>query len=126
MLRGERFSSLQYSSMAKIHSHPKPERQRHYIKEWRKYRTLTQEQLAERIGKTHGAISQLERGKIDYTQGMIEALAEALSCEPGDLLSRNPIKEGEVIDLLALLREKDPAVVRAILEGLPPRTGTDG
>lgn len=83
---------------------PKPSRPRHFVREWRKYRGLTQEQLAERIEKTHGAISQLENGKIDYTQGMLEALAEALRCDPGDLLSRDPNKEGAVIDLLRIMR----------------------
>lgn len=106
---------------------PKPTRPRHYVREWRKHRGLTQETLAERIGKTHGAISQLERGLIDYTQGMLEALAYALRCEPGDLLSINPEKEGEVIDLTVLLRHAPPvvrqqafAVVQTLLQ-----TGTD-
>lgn len=89
---------------------PKPARPRHYVREWRQHRSLTQEQLAERIGKTHGAISQLERGLTDYTQGMLEALAYALSCEPGDLLSVNPLVAGEVVDITALLRGAPPAV----------------
>ena len=63
---------------------------RHFIKEWRKFRGLTQERLAERIEATHGAISQLERGKINYTQPMLEALAFALSCEPSELLRHPP------------------------------------
>jgi transcriptional regulator with XRE-family HTH domain len=45
------------------------------------------------IGITHGAISQIERGLITYTQPMLEALAEALQCEPEDLLRRDPTSE---------------------------------
>lgn len=105
---------------------PKPERRRHFVKEWRRYRHLTQEQLAERIEKTHGAISQLENGKIDYTQGMIEALAVALNCEPGDLLSRDPHIDGAVVDMMRLIRSKDPATVMAFLNALPDKTGTNG
>jgi transcriptional regulator with XRE-family HTH domain len=51
---------------------------------------LTIEQLAERVGVTHGAIGQLERGEVNYTQPMLEAIADALMCEPGDLVSRDP------------------------------------
>ena len=45
------------------------------------------------VGVTHGAMSQLERGFIKYTQPMLEALAEALRCTPGDLLTRAPKSE---------------------------------
>lgn len=51
---------------------------------------MTLEQLAERVGVTHGALSQLERGVINYTQTMLEALAGALSCTPADLIVRDP------------------------------------
>jgi len=63
---------------------------RHFIREWRKHRLLTLERLAERVGVTHGALSQLERGETNYTQPMLEALADALTCTPGDLISRPP------------------------------------
>jgi DNA-binding Xre family transcriptional regulator len=45
------------------------------------------------IGITHGAMSQLERGLIGYTQPMLEALAEILQCEPADLITRAPNSE---------------------------------
>ena len=46
--------------------------------------TADLERLAERIDVTAGALSQLERGDTGYTQPMLEALVEALSCEPAD------------------------------------------
>lgn len=105
---------------------PKPSKPRHYVREWRQYRNLTQEQLAERIGKTHGAISQLERGLTDYTQGMLEALAYALSCEPSDLLGINPLVEGKVVDISVLLRGAPPAVLNQVYSvvGAILHTGT--
>lgn len=103
----------------KVTPHPKPRKAKHFVREWRKFRRLTQEQLAERIEQTSGAISQLENGLVNYTQPTLEAIAHALNCEPGDLLSRDPFKEGDVVDLVALLRQKDPETVRAILQGLP-------
>lgn len=69
---------------------PKPETPRHYVREWRKFRKLTQERLAEKTPFTTGAISQLETGRTKYTQDMIEALAIALECKPGDVISRDP------------------------------------
>lgn len=76
--------------MPRVRPLPKRRLPRHYIKQWRAFRGLTQEQLAERVGVTHGTISQLERGLIAYTQPMLESLAFALQCEPADLIMRNP------------------------------------
>jgi transcriptional regulator with XRE-family HTH domain len=80
---------------------------RHYIREWRKFRGLTQEQLAGRLGVVTSSVSQLETGKQGYSQPMLEAIAEALRCEPADLLNMNPLKEGEVIDLMRLLNKAE-------------------
>lgn len=86
------------------------QRPRHFIKEWRKFRDLTQDQLAGRIGSATSTISQLETGKQGYSQALLEELAEALSCEPWDLLHVDPGKEGEVIDLTRMLRNANPEV----------------
>jgi transcriptional regulator with XRE-family HTH domain len=69
------------------------QRRRHFIREWRKHRGLTQEQLAERIDVAVSTISQLETNKQGYSQATLEALAWALQCEPADLLMRDPTKE---------------------------------
>jgi len=75
--------------MAKARSDIAARRQT-FIRHWRKHRGLTLDQLSGRVGVTPGAISQLERGIVSYTQPMLEALADALSCEPADLLTRDP------------------------------------
>ncbi|WP_371346049.1 helix-turn-helix domain-containing protein [Ancylobacter sp. IITR112] len=80
--------------MAKVRTNFKPPKPRHFIRQWRKHRGLTQEQLAEIVGVTHGAISQLERGETGYTQPMLEALAGAMHCEPADLIMRDPTQVG--------------------------------
>jgi transcriptional regulator with XRE-family HTH domain len=71
---------------------PKPHRQRHrhFIKEWRRYRGLTQEQLAERLDMSRPNFSRIERGLTPYNQDVLEMMAEALRCEPADLLMRDP------------------------------------
>jgi transcriptional regulator with XRE-family HTH domain len=62
-----------------------------YVRQWRKFRNLTLDQLSARLEITSGALSQLERGEVNYTRATLEALADALRCEPGDLLIRNPL-----------------------------------
>jgi transcriptional regulator with XRE-family HTH domain len=97
------------ASMAKpTLQHPKRARRRQFFAEWRKKRGLTQEQLAERIDKSRGLISQLESGLTSYTEETLNALADALSCEPWDLLHVDPSKEGQVVDLLDLIRQASP------------------
>lgn len=69
---------------------------RTFVREWREYRQLTQEALASRVGVSQETISRLEGGKIAYTQPMLESLAEALRCEPADLIMRNPAAPGGI------------------------------
>jgi transcriptional regulator with XRE-family HTH domain len=69
---------------------PPTVRRRIFLKQWREYRDLTQEQLAERVGWSVGNVSQLERGLQGYSQEGLEALADALQCDPGQLLTVDP------------------------------------
>jgi transcriptional regulator with XRE-family HTH domain len=92
--------------------------QNHYIKEWRKHRGLTQQRLAERTPFTTGAIQQVESGRTQYTQQMLEALAVAMNCTPADLLSVNPLKEGEVVDLMKLINDKNRDQAIRVLKAL--------
>jgi transcriptional regulator with XRE-family HTH domain len=71
-------------------------RRRHFIKEWREFRDLTQEQLADALGTTKASISRIESLKMGYTQDFLEACADALGCHPGDLLTRRPAEVDEV------------------------------
>lgn len=61
-----------------------------YIRAWRKFRGITIEQLAEAADCSPGNISQLERGAQGYSQEMLEAIADALNCLPGQLLDYQP------------------------------------
>ena len=103
-----------------------PQRRRHFIKEWRKFRHLTQEQLASRLEVAVSSISQLETGKQGYSQPMLEALADALECQPADLLMRNPTVKDAVWSIRDQLQKVEPdrqqdilAVVETML-----KTGT--
>src|SRR5262245_65816335 len=76
-----------------------------FIKQWRIFRGLSQEALAERTGMSNGNISLIERGRQNYTQETLERIADALQCEPADLLARSP---GDTEDLWQIFRQAKP------------------
>jgi transcriptional regulator with XRE-family HTH domain len=70
-------------------------RRRHFIKEWRLHRGLTQQTLADRLETTKANISRVETLKQGYTQDFLEACAEALGTTPASLIMRDPSKAEE-------------------------------
>jgi transcriptional regulator with XRE-family HTH domain len=70
----------------------RPQRRPTFIREWRKYRGKTLEQLATDIEMTAGHLSMLERGQRAYTQDTLEKIAKALQTDAAALLSLNPLK----------------------------------
>jgi transcriptional regulator with XRE-family HTH domain len=85
------------------------ELRRHFIAEWRRFRHLSQDQLAERIGISKATLSRIENKKIPYSQGLLEACADALLCGPADLIMRNP----EAPDAIWTVWEQIPETERA-------------
>lgn len=83
---------------------------RTFFKEWREFRGLTQEQLAERMGTTKSAVSKVERGENRYNQSNLEAWSDALDCEPSDLISRSPKDD----DLSILYKRAAPDIQELI------------
>jgi transcriptional regulator with XRE-family HTH domain len=115
--------------MAKtITPHPKPLKPRYFFKEWRKYRGLTQDELAELVGVTASSISQLESGKQGFTDSTLRALADALHCEPGELLMRNPLDADAPYSIWDSVRKTSPSKRKAIVAVVETmlKTGSDG
>lgn len=79
-------------------------RDRHYFKAWRKFRDLSQERMAARLGISRENYGRIENGKIPYNQDFLELAAEALSCTKVDLLERDPLIEQRVDELRDLIR----------------------
>lgn len=71
----------------------KPQKAPHYIREWRKLRRKTQEQLAADIGVATASISQLETGKQGFSDSTLYALADALGTSVGALFEKPPSDE---------------------------------
>jgi len=62
----------------------------HFLREWRDFRNLSQEQVAGRVGLSVPQISKLENGKQGYRQDTLENFAHAYDCEAADLLRPPP------------------------------------
>jgi transcriptional regulator with XRE-family HTH domain len=98
-------------------------RERHFIKEWRIFRGLTQEQMASRVQLSRENYGRIEGGKVPYNQDFLELAAYALRCDPADLIMRNPTDPSSswsIMDNLkkadASTRERIAAVVEALLK----------
>jgi transcriptional regulator with XRE-family HTH domain len=74
-------------------------RRRIFLKQWRQYRDLTQEQLAERVGWSVGNVSQLERGQQGYSDEGLAALAEALNATPARSSTVDPTNDDAIWSL---------------------------
>jgi transcriptional regulator with XRE-family HTH domain len=90
-----------------------PDRRRHFIREWRLYRGMTQETLAEMVGTSEASISRVEAGRQNYTQPMVERIADALKTDPGTLLGRNPSVDDPI---WAIVSEANPLQRKQIVE----------
>jgi transcriptional regulator with XRE-family HTH domain len=97
--------------MAKNPSAPK-----HYIKQWRDKSGLSLARLAARMETVPGeelisamSLSRIERGLQPYSEPILEALSLALDVPKWALISVNPEKDGDVVDLMTLIRKQSPA-----------------
>jgi len=104
-------------------------RQRWFLREWRKYRGLSQEKLAERVSLLtqqyekpvalhKGDVSNLEKGKRRYNQDVLEALAEALETDPASLLMRDPTEPENIWSIWEQANEGQRATIREIAEAI--------
>jgi transcriptional regulator with XRE-family HTH domain len=102
-------------------------KQRHFIREWRKHRGLTQAQLAERIGIAESYVSKIESGKRRYDQPFLEAAADVLRCDPADLIIRDPSDPDgiwTVWDTIPVTKRAQALALLKVIQG--SGTGTDG
>lgn len=106
-------------------------KQRHFIKEWRKHRGYTQEQLAEMVGVDRTYVSKIEKGASGkkggkrYDQPFLEAAAEALKCEPADLIMRDPSQPGSIWTIWDQIAVQDRPTAARMLEVFAKKTGAD-
>lgn len=97
--------------------------QRQFIREWRKYRHLTQEQLAERMKINRSYVSHIENGARRYDQIFLEAAAEALGCTPADLIMRDPGQPGSILSIWEQIPPAERTMAVKVLEAFVKKTG---
>jgi len=109
--------------MGKSKRRPRAAYTRTYIREWRKHRGLSLEELASRVETTAATLSRIERGQQPYSQPLLEALAQTLNCRPADLIMRPP---GMIDTIESVFGELSPtsqkqflAVVKALKDAEP-------
>ena len=99
---------------------------KHYIREWRKFRRLTQVTLAERLEiepgeqlMSHATLSNIERNAQSPTLEQIYAIAAALNTTAACLIEVNPSINPEIIDIMKYINgesgEKAVAILKAAL-----------
>lgn len=101
------------------------ERPPHYLREWRKFRGFTQDELADAVGTSKSVISDLERGQLQLSPKWLRRLAPLLKTQPGHILDHDPADlDNDIIDIWAHIpldsREQAAAVLRTFA-----RTGTN-
>jgi transcriptional regulator with XRE-family HTH domain len=85
----------------------RPLYQRTFIRAWREYRDMSQEELADKVGEylsekgisekgyTYASIGRIENGRMPYSQPIMEGIAEALRVPVATLIAQPPPQEGE-------------------------------
>lgn len=93
---------------------------------WRKFRHLTQEELAERVGTTKAVISNLETGARGLSDKWLRRLAPVLETSPGYLMDHDPNDlPTEVLDVWSAIPVEQREQALKVLQSFR-RTGTDG
>lgn len=86
-----------------------------FIRAWRDYRGLSQEEAADRVEVDRTTISRLESGKIPYNQDILERLALAYGCDVEDLLKVDPLKPDPPRLIYQQLLRASPSLQRQAL-----------
>lgn len=114
---------------------PKPAPARHFIKQWRHHRQLTQAQLVARLEEIGGpgvptttaSLSRIESGKQPYDERLLWALAEILQTDVASLLMRDPTDADAMWSIWDQASPGERQQIRSLAETVIKfRTGTGG
>jgi transcriptional regulator with XRE-family HTH domain len=100
------------------------ERPPHYLREWRKFRHLTQQELADAVGTSKTVVSEMERGNLQLSPKWLRKFAPVLRTQPGYILDHDPEElDSDIIDIWARIDERDKEQALRVLRSFD-RTGT--
>jgi len=89
------------------------------VQQLRKAKGMSQEVLADKIGKTTNTVSNIERGVYPTGLDTIAVIAQTLGVSPAELFEREPgddangEKRREIMKLVDLLKDQDVATIKA-------------
>jgi transcriptional regulator with XRE-family HTH domain len=96
-----------------------------YLKAWREFRSLSQDELAAKVDTTKSVISLWENDKRSLSDKVLRRLAEALETQPGHLLDVDPSDlDNDIVDIWTRLSKNDRRQAADILRTFL-KTGTD-
>ena len=100
---------------------PKTEAPEIHVRQWREARGMTQQQLADAIGRDKSVVSKLERGLSGLTGATLSSIAQAMGINPGALYEpppdgSRPVREDEAAQVGSVSIKKP----RANAEGFVP------
>ena len=99
---------------------------KNHLRAWRKFRELSQEELADRIGSSKAVIGHLETGTRGLSHKWLLKLAPALGTTPGFLLDHDPNDmDTAYLDAALSVPAENRGQALEILKTFK-RTGTDG
>lgn len=97
----------------------------HYLREWRHFRHMTQQELADAIGTSKTVISEMERGNLQLSPKWLRKMAPVLQTQPGYILDHDPEDLGnDIIDIWSHIEERDRDQALRVLRSFV-KTGTD-
>lgn len=121
--RGKSDGAVRDTHMTAADPHA-PSRAPTFMKQWRVYKKLTQEQVAERVDLDRTTYLRIESGKLPYNQDFLEKLALAFGCDAADILSIDPLKPDPPKLIYQRLKAAPPelqsqalAILEALLKG---------
>lgn len=87
----------------------------HFLAEWRAFRNMTGEQLAEAADMSVASISQIETGKQGFSMKSLNKIAKALSTDPASLLARDPTDAQNFWSIAERISRAPPEAKRAAI-----------
>ncbi len=104
------------------------EEDRNYLKAWREFRGMTQDELAEKVDTTKAVISLLENEKRPLSSKWLRRIADVLGTRPGHILDHDPNEvPSDIYDIWGGVSTTDRAQVARIIRSFAANSnGTDG